>query len=110
MNRIGLHIGYWYGSGAEDSLEGMLELTRRAGLDIIEFTPALLLKMAPAERKELRRRIESLGMKATINGGLDETNDLASDSPAVRGAGTAYCKRVLEAIPDVGAAVWSGIT
>ncbi len=108
MNRIGLHIGYWWGSGVEHDLFQMLELTPRAELDTIEINPAWLLKLTNAECEVFAARLREYGMTATLNGGLDAMNDIASDDPVVRQAGITYCKTVLEKMPRFGLHVWSG--
>lgn len=74
MNRIGLHIGYWWGSGVEHDLFQMLELTHRAELDTIEINPAWLLKLTNAECEVFAARLREYGMTATLNGrsGRDE--------------------------------------
>lgn len=108
MNPIGLHIGYWWGAGVENDLFQMLELTHRAELDVIEINPLWLLKMTHEECAAFAARLREYDMTATLNGGLDALNDIASDSPDIRKAGIAYCKRVLSKMPELGITVWSG--
>lgn len=108
MNQIGLHIGYWWGSGEEHDLFRMLELTHRAGLDVIELNPDWLMKLTDEECKEFTNRLADYGMGATLNGGLNAARDIASDDADARRAGVAYCREVLEKMPKLGLTVWSG--
>lgn len=108
MNKIGLHIGYWWGTGVEGDLFQMLELTHRAELDVIEINPMWLMQLDSAQEKEFSRCLTEYGMNATLNGGLDASNDIASDSPDIREIGVQYCKDVLKKMGSVGLNVWSG--
>ena len=72
MNKIGLHIGYWWGTSAAFDIFKMLELTHRAKLDAIEINPAWLLKMSDIQCREFLQRAKEYGMVITLNGGLDQ--------------------------------------
>ena len=108
MNPIGLHTGYWRGTEIESDIFRMLDMTHEAGLDVIEIGIVLFMKMTAGECGELARRLREYGMSATLNGGLDETNDLASDDESVREEGIHYCKSVLEKMPELNLTLWSG--
>lgn len=109
MNQIGLHIGYWWGTGEENDVFRMLDLTHQAELDIMELNPAWLLNLSPAQRKDLLQKAKDYGMTLTLNGGLDATNDISCDDAAIREKGVQYCKEVLELMPELEMKVWSGI-
>ena len=109
MNQIGLHIGYWWGTGEENDVFRMLDLTHQAELDIMELNPAWLLNLSPAQRKDLLQKAKDYGMTLTLNGGLDATNDISCDGAAIREKGVQYCKEVLELMPELEMKVWSGI-
>ena len=109
MNVIGLHIGYWWGTGRENDIFQMLELTHQAELDALELNPAWLLKLTEQECRELLARAKDYGMTMTLNGGLDATNDISSDDPAVRQEGIRYCQEVLKKMPALELKVWSGL-
>lgn len=109
MNVIGLHIGYWWGTGREDNILQMLDLTHQAELDAMELNPAWLLKLTEAECRELLDRARDYGMVLTLNGGLDATNDISADDPAVRREGIRYCTQVLRKMPALELKVWSGL-
>ncbi|MCH1981459.1 sugar phosphate isomerase/epimerase [Ruminococcus sp. OA3] len=108
MNKIGLHIGYWWGTGEEHDIFNMLELTHHAGLDVIEINPDWLMRMTESECREFTEKLDAYHMSATLNGGLTAENDIASDSASARSAGIEFCKRVLDKMPKLGLTVWSG--
>lgn len=109
MNAVGLHIGYWWGTGQEHDIFRMLELTHQAELDAMELNPAWLLQLSNEECRELRLRAEDYGMILTLNGGLDATNDISSDDPDIRQEGILYCTKVLRRMPLLGLHLWSGM-
>lgn len=108
-NQIGLHMGYWWGTEASDDLNRMLELTAQAELEILEVNPAWLLRMTPEACQKLLRRAKDCGVRFTLNGGLDATNDIASGDETVRRKGIDYCIRVLERMSELEMTLWSGV-
>jgi len=108
VNKIGLHIGYWWGTGEEYDIFRMLDLTHHAELDTIEINPAWLMKMSWEDCREFSQKLREYHMTVTLNGGLDNTNDIAADDTEVREEGIRYCKAVLEKMPMLGITVWSG--
>ncbi len=109
MNQIGLHVGYWLGSGGDTDIFRMLNLTHQAGIDVFEALPGLVLNLSKEDRIRLKNTIADYGMALSINGGLNETNDISSDDPAIREIGIEHSKRVLEAAAEAGADRWSGV-
>ncbi len=108
MNKIGLHIGYFWGTGLEGDLFRLLDFTAQAGLDVIELTPKWLIDLGPEGRKAFKARMDELGILPSLNGGLTAANDIAVDDPAVRQKGIDYAKQVLELMPEIGCDRWSG--
>nr|WP_122012241.1 sugar phosphate isomerase/epimerase family protein [Maliibacterium massiliense] len=110
MNKIGLHYGYWRGSGAnENDIYELLDLTAKAGVDVFEIGPQIFLPMSKQERIDLKNAVADKGLSLSVNGGLNDTNDIASDDPAIRKVGIDFCKSVLEAMVDIQCDRWSGI-
>lgn len=109
MRLIGLHIGYWWGTGEETDIFRMLELTHQAEMDAMELNPAWLLKLTDRECGELLQRAKDYGMVLTLNGGLDPGNDISSDDEAARKEGIRYCTEVLRRMPALDLKVWSGV-
>ncbi|MDR1533613.1 MAG: sugar phosphate isomerase/epimerase [Planctomycetota bacterium] len=109
MNKIGLHMGYWWGSEAGQDVFRMLDLTSRAGLEVFEINPAWFLRMTGAECRDFRRRAEDYGLTVTLNGGFKLEGDISADSEATRRAGIEFCVDVLNRAPELGAATWSGL-
>ncbi len=110
MNKIGLHQGYWRQTPAEHAgLDKWLELTQQTTCEVFEIGPAIILNMSAGERADFKKYLLDHNMYLSINGGLNETNDIASDDPAIRQRGIEYAKSVLQAMYDVGCDRWSGI-
>lgn len=109
MNQIGLHMGYWLGSGGDTDLFRMLDLTHAAGIDVFEALPGFVLNLSKEERLRLKMTIADYGMSLSINGGLNETNDISSDDAEIRRIGIEHSKRVLEAAAEAGSDRWSGV-
>ena len=109
MNQIGLHMGYWLGSGGDKDLFQMLDLTHAAGIDVFEALPGFVLNLSKEDRLRLKKTIADYGMRLSINGGLNETNDISSDDAEIRKLGIEHSKRVLEAAAEAGSDRWSGV-
>jgi D-psicose/D-tagatose/L-ribulose 3-epimerase len=109
MNKIGLHCGYWRGTGRDGNVFDVLDLSSSTGVKVFEILPNMILNLSRQERAELKKAVEEKGMVFSFNGGLDPTNDISSDDSAIRLKGIEYCKRTLEAISEAGADRWSGI-
>ena len=109
MNQIGLHMGYWLGSGGDRDLFQMLDLTHKAGIDVFEALPGFVLNLSKEDRLRLKKTIADYGMYLSINGGLNETNDISSDDEEIRKIGMEHSKRVLEAAAEAGSDRWSGV-
>nr|WP_162990707.1 sugar phosphate isomerase/epimerase family protein [Maliibacterium massiliense] len=109
MNKIGLHYGYWSGTGASEDVYSLLALTAQTGCEVFELGPQLFVDMTKQQRIDLKHAVADKGMVLSVNGGLNQTNDLASDDPEARKAGVTFCKRVLCAMMDIGCDRWSGI-
>ncbi len=107
--KIGLHMGYWWGTDFGSDVPAMLSLTAQTGVDYMEMNPRYYLHLAPSERKDMRKRAQDLGIGIIVNGGAGEEADLSSDSPSVRKAGLDFCHQMLDAATDLDAPVWSGV-
>ena len=62
MNQIGLHMGYWMGSGGDRDLFQMLDLTHKAGIDVFEALPGFVLNLSKEDRLRLKKTIADYGM------------------------------------------------
>lgn len=109
MNKVGLHMGYWIGTGKETDVFSLLELTESAGVDVLEVLPAMILNLSHEKRADLKKAIADKDMFLSINGGLTDTNDISSDDPSIRKIGIEFCKSVLGAASETGANRWSGV-
>ena len=109
MNKIGLHICYLRSTPYECDLCKAIPLVKNAGLDILEVSMAKILPLSPEERHQIRAVATDQGMILTANGGPSEEYDISADSTATREKGIEYCKRMLQAVADIGAGLLCGI-
>ena len=92
-NQIGLHMGYWWGTEASDDLKPYSGVNR-AGRTGDTGSQSGLSAADDAEAcQKLLRRAKDCGVRFTLNGGLDATNDIASGDEAARRKGIEYCIR-----------------
>lgn len=108
MIKVGLHAGYWWGSGLENDYDAVIRLVADSGVDTLEINQSWIVDKTPAQRRELGQKIADAGLTVTVNGGITTETDISADDSAVRRAGIAYCKKVLQAVKDLGADIWSG--
>lgn len=109
-NKIAMHLCYWFGTAIDRDLNQMIDYTTRTRPDLIELNLGSILDMSPADRRNLRHKIEDQGMSATVNGGMvTPRNDISSPDASVRSAGFAHCRKALEACRDIGSPYWSGL-
>lgn len=109
MNRVGMHFIYWSADGKNRSIEDLIRLTKKTGVDFLELNQNMIIGMSQQERRDLKNRFSDEGLPVNFNGGLDAANDIASDDASVRKSGIEYSKRALQAISELGSTSWSGI-
>lgn len=107
--KIGLHMGYWWGTDIGSDIKAIIAYTAQTGVDYLEINPRYFLHATSQERKDMRSYAQDLGLGILINGGAGEEADLASDSLASRKAGVAFWHKMLKAAQDLAAPVWSGL-
>ena len=108
MCLVGLHNGYWLGSGIED-LPTLMGVTKRTGVDVLEIETWFVLGKSASELWEIRKRACDLGLGFSSNGGFDHTNDVSSDEPSIRKKGIEMSKRAIDGLCELGISIWSGI-
>lgn len=108
MWKIGIHNGYWNGTGF-DRLGDALRASAESGVDVYEMNTGVFFQLDRNERLAIRNRAEALGLSLSVNGGFNPANDISADDPAVRKKGIEAARTILEGMRDVGANVWSGI-
>lgn len=109
MNQIGLHVCYLRGTEYESDMVRAIPLVKSLGADVFEMSVGTLLGFTQAERRELYHIAHDQELVLTVNGGMDLSNDAASDDPFIREKGVAFCKAALQAANDVGAKLFCGI-
>ncbi len=109
-NLIGLHCGYWLGSGITGDMSKIISYTKSAGADIIELSMGDLVKLDDRELLRLRNDVESVGLSIKINGGLVTIdNDISSPDIVTRERGFAHCLNMLRICSIMGSKTWSGL-
>lgn len=109
MWKIGIHNGYWLGTGLEDEFDA-LEATRLAGAEVYEMNTGSILKFSKPQLCDFKKKADDLGLEITINGGFSEPNDLGSENPDVRKNGVDLASKIIGRMSIVGAKSWSGLT
>lgn len=106
--KIGIHINYWNGTGAENDPQELLSLAQAIGADAMDFGTALALKLTPQQRLDYAQRASAAGVALTLNGGRNDA-DLSHPEAAVRADGLEKCRRALDAAAELGSPIWSGV-
>jgi D-psicose/D-tagatose/L-ribulose 3-epimerase len=108
MNKVGLFFTYW-------STEWMVDfpaVARRIsglGFDLMEISLSEFHELPQAKKMDLKKVAEDLGLGITCCIGLRPDQDFASPDSAVRKAGVAYVKGLLEDCRFLNAPVFSGL-
>lgn len=106
--KIGVHINYWNGTGAECDPQELLSLAACIGADAMDFGTSLALNMTPQERLTYAQSAKAAGIALTLNGGRNDA-DLSHPDAAVRADGLEKCCRALDAAAELGSPVWTGV-
>ncbi len=110
MNKIGMHYGFWSHRWDEIAYLPLIEKVARLGFDLCEVASAEFGYYSDEQLRELKSCADDHGLGFTYSIGLGAEHDLASDDSAVRAAGVAHVKRILESMPKVGATVLAGVS
>ena len=109
-NQIGLQTAYWNGTIPELDIFQIIDLTKKANMDIIELKAGDFVSFTSEKRRELRKYIEDAGLHITINGtGLRPERDVSSSDPVSHEAGVKHLCHMLDLSAEMGAKLFSGI-
>ena len=72
--KIGVHINYWNGTGAERDPQELLSLAACIGADAMDFGTSLALNMTPQERLTYAQSAKAAGIALTLNGGRNDAD------------------------------------
>jgi D-psicose/D-tagatose/L-ribulose 3-epimerase len=108
MNKVGIYFAYWTDSWMGD-FKYFIEKVARLGFDVLEIQPDQLLSSPRAELDSLRQMATDRGIELTFCIGFSQDKDLASESAAVRQAGTDYAHKILDVIHIMDGKVFGGI-
>lgn len=108
MNPIGLHNGYFLGSGIENVFS-MMAAAKAADADVFELDTQWVSSFLNKELMEISRKADDLGLSLSCNGGFDGSNDISSTDTSTRNRGIEHAKRLLAKMSILGISSWSGI-
>lgn len=106
MNKIGVHALSWVGGWTEDEARSAIAGSARLGYDIIEIP---MLDTSGIDVAGTVRLLEEHGLSASISLGLDPTNDITSDDPAIVQRGEDHLKTVVSIGRDLGVSHICGV-
>lgn len=108
MWKVGIHNGYWLGSGF-DEVQNALRATARTGADVYEVNTGTILQMNSQELLNFASLAKDLGLSLSVNGGFSAKNDISSSDPSIRAEGITLAKRIISGMQLLNAVSWSGI-
>lgn len=106
MNKLGVHAFVWTAGWSHDEATRAIELTARAGYDLIELST---MDFAKFDVDFTRRALERAGLGATMTFGLDGSQDISSGDPDRVRAGEARLREAVAFARDLGIAHACGI-
>lgn len=109
MIRVGINYLYWIGTGAEGDVYRILDLTKRTGADVMEYSAPMLAAMTREARRELRKKANDMGIEIALTGGMGPDFDLASEDAEQRKSSIELARKAIETATDVGSAGWCGV-
>ncbi len=107
--KFGIHYAYWEHEWSFDFFPA-LERAARIGFDILETNSAGIAAQSDAQLDELKSMAEEKEITLTTCIGLSGEYNTASPDAAVRRAGNAYVRRIMEAMHKAGIKSLGGIT
>lgn len=106
--KIGMHINYWNGTGAENDPEELLLLAQSVGANAIDFGTSLALRLTPQQRFDYAQNAKTFGIALTLNGGYNNA-DLSHPEASIRADSLEKCRLALDAAAELGSPIWSGV-
>lgn len=108
-NKIGLHAGYFAGTGLEQDLFSLLKITADSGCRAIELMPGYFSHMSVSQQKEVRQALEYYDLELIVGAGRSPQVDLSSDDPDICAAGIDSALKTLTLISNLGGRLWDGL-
>ena len=96
---IGCHASVWTGEFDDAGMRMAIERTAAAGFDLIEIP---LMDPEKADAEAVRRLAGEAGLAVTASLGLNESNDLSSEDPAVSAGGEKLLTTCLDFLAAAG--------
>jgi D-psicose/D-tagatose/L-ribulose 3-epimerase len=108
VNRpVGIYYAYWAHDWDVDFLP-FIDNVKSLGFDMLELHAAILADKDLSYRLKIRDRAEQRGIALSYGMGMDKDHDLSSPDEQVRQRGTAYMKRIIQAVGEMGGGMIGG--
>jgi D-psicose/D-tagatose/L-ribulose 3-epimerase len=107
MRKVGIFYAYWVTEWEADFLPYVGKV-KALGFDQLEVNGNGLVKMSAQARRELAAAARDQGIALSHGLGLSPANDVSSPDEAVRRAGLAHMRKVIEAIGEMGGGTLGG--
>ena len=108
--KYGVHFRSWDGLFSIDRLPAVMEQAKTIGAETFElFPPQYVFDGDTAKIKELRRRIEPIGLELLLTCKYPVNMDIASEDPEERRAGIEYMKQYIRGAAELGSHEIGGI-
>lgn len=109
-NEIGLQTAYWNGTTPKMDIYSIIDLTKKADMDIIELKAGDFVSLKTEERRKLCKYIKDADLSVTINGtGLRPERDVSSSDKEIHEAGIKHLCSMLDLCVEMDAKLFSGI-
>ena len=103
--KFGVHIALWMKTWQDDVVP-YIEEAARLGFDGVELS---LLGMTKDNVARIRKCLDETGLELTCTPGLSLAQDITSDDPEIRRAGTAYLRDAVQTGAALGSSMLSGV-
>ena len=108
--KYGVHFRSWDGLFSIDRLPAVMEQAKTIGAETFElFPPQYVFDGDTAKIKDLRRRIEPIGLELLLTCKYPVNMDIASEDPEERRAGIEYMKQYIRGAAELGSHEIGGI-
>ena len=103
--KYGVHIALWMKTWQDDVIP-YIEEAARLGFDGVELS---LLGMTDENITRIKQCLNETGLELTCTTGLSMAQDISSDDPELRQAGTAYLEHAIKTVSALGSPLLSGV-
>lgn len=107
MRTVGIYYAYWTRDWDDDAAP-YIEKAKTLGFDLLELNGGSIADMGTAQRRNLRSIARDQGIALSYGIGLKKQYDVSSLDEDVRNRGTAYMKKMILAVEEMGGGMIGG--